>query len=233
MQYSVTFWLLWLGFIGYAFWLAPPDTPKTWALIQDLSSGQWEGINPTIIALFNLMGIWPLIYACVLFIDGRGQRVRAFPFAVGSFFVGAFALLPYLGLRKPGQSFEGKKGWFLRIQDSRWLAGAIALGAIPLISVGLFQGNWGDFVQQWQSSRFIHVMSLDFVMLWLLFPALLADDMARRGMMGLRTWRAIALLLPMLGAIAYLLARPSLPDPSTEASLQEPQDSTIKSPTPQ
>lgn len=208
-------------------------TPETWALIQDLSSGQWEGINPTIIALFNLMGIWPLIYACVLFIDGRGQRVRAFPFAVGSFFVGAFALLPYLALRKPGQPFEGKKGWFLRIQDSRWLAGAIALGAIPLISLGLFQGNWGDFVQQWQSSRFIHVMSLDFVMLWLLFPTLLADDMARRGMMGLRTWRAIALLLPMLGAIAYLLARPSLPDPSIEASLQEPQDSTIKSPTPQ
>jgi len=210
MRNSAVFWLLWLGFVGYAFGFAPPDTPDTWPLIQNLSAGNWEGINPSVIALFNLMGIWPMIYACILFIDGRGQRVRAFPFVVGSFFVGAFALLPYLGLRKPGQPFEGPKTWFLRLQDSRWLAGAIALGAIPLLGYGLTQGNWAEFGQQWQTSRFIHVMSLDFCLLWLLFPVLMADDMARRGMANPSLWRAIALLLPMVGALLYLLARPSL-----------------------
>ena len=39
------------------------------------------------------MGIWPMVYACVALIDGQGQRVLAWPFAVASFAVGAFALL--------------------------------------------------------------------------------------------------------------------------------------------
>jgi hypothetical protein len=34
----------------------------------------WSNINPLIIALFNLMGILPLIYACILLVDGSGQK---------------------------------------------------------------------------------------------------------------------------------------------------------------
>ncbi|WP_353735256.1 hypothetical protein [Okeania sp. SIO2C2] len=55
-------WLLWIGFSTYAFLLAPPDQPDTLELIQKLSTGQWENINPLIVSLFNIMGIWPLIY---------------------------------------------------------------------------------------------------------------------------------------------------------------------------
>ena len=65
----ITLFLLWLGFILYAFLLAPPDQPDTLELITKLSTGQWGGINPLVVSLFNLMGIYPLIYSAVLLID--------------------------------------------------------------------------------------------------------------------------------------------------------------------
>jgi hypothetical protein len=65
----------WLGLITYAIALAPPERPDTLDLIIKLSTGQWDGLNPFIITLFNLMGIWPVIYSAVLLFDGRGQRI--------------------------------------------------------------------------------------------------------------------------------------------------------------
>ena len=202
---------LWLGFVVYAFGFAPPDAPDTLTTIARLSSGDWDGLNPLVVALFNLMGIWPMVYGCVLFVDGRGQRVRAWPFAVGAFAVGAFALLPYFALRDRSPVFVGEPSRSLRFWESRSLAVALTLGAIALGGYGVVAGDWGDFVRQWQTSRFIHVMSLDFCILALLFPAAIADDVARRGMVGrpAQFWRAVA-WVPLLGPLGYLCARPSL-----------------------
>jgi hypothetical protein len=199
--------LLWLGFVAYAFLLAPPNQPDTLTLIQHLSTGQWQGINPLVVALFNIMGVMPMIYACWLFLDGRGQKLPAWIFAVASFGVGAFALLPYLALRQPNPTFIGKKNWLLKVLDARWTGGFLALGAIGLLLYGVVSGNWSDFVQQWHTSRFIHVMSLDFCLLCLLFPVLLGDDMQRRGLQDKRIFWAVT-LLPLLGAVAYLALRP-------------------------
>lgn len=209
MANRISFWLLWLGFIAYAFLFAPPDSPDTLPLIQNLSTGNWDGINPFVIALFNIMGVLPMLYACLLLIDGRGQKTRAFPFVIGSFLVGAFALLPYLALRQPHPSFQGEPTGLIRLVDSRWTGRAIALAALALLTYGITQGNWADFVQQWQTSRFIHVMSLDFCLLCLLVPVLLKDDMERRGLKDNGLFWAIA-LTPLLGPLAYLSTRPSL-----------------------
>ncbi len=217
------FWAIWLGFILYSFILAPPDRPDTADLILRLSTGQWDGINPAIVALFNAMGIWPMVYAAVILVDGHGQKLWAWPFVLVSFAVGAFALLPYLALRQPnpsfsGSSFNGSRGLLLRLLESRWLGALLAAGAIALVSLALFKGDWPDFWQQWQTSRFIHVTSLDFCALWLLFPVLLRDDMARRRLT--QPWVPAAVLaLPLVGAGVYLALRPSLEEGSaaTEA----------------
>ncbi len=202
------FWGIWLGFVLYSFILAPPDRPDTADLILRLSTGQWDGINPVIVALFNAMGIWPLVYAAVALVDGHGQKQRAWPFVLVSFAVGAFALLPYLALRQPNPSFDGPKSSLLRLLESRWLGAVLAAGAIALAAFALLTGDWLDFGQQWQTSRFIHVMSLDFVALWLLFPVLLRDDMARRGLS--QPWVPAAVLaLPLVGACLYLALRPA------------------------
>jgi hypothetical protein len=211
MSRKLGFGLLWVSLAAYAFFLAPPNQPDTFELIKNLSTGNWDGINPIIISLFNIMGIWPMIYGCLMFIDGREQKIPAWPFAAGSFGVGAFALLPYLALREANQKFTGSKDIFLKIQDSRWLGVALTIGTLVLLSFGLIKGDWGDFIQQWQTSRFIHVMSLDFCLLCLLFPALLGDDMARRGLKNSSLFWVVA-LLPLVGPLLYLCVRPPLPD---------------------
>ncbi|PPJ64302.1 DUF2834 domain-containing protein [Cuspidothrix issatschenkoi] len=209
MTRKIIFGLLWLGFVSYAFFFAPPDNfPESLELIKNLSTGNWQGINPLIISLFNIMGIWPFVYSAVVFFDGRNQKIPAWPFASAAFGLGAFALLPYLALREPNQTFIGEKNSFLKILDSRILGILLTISTAVLFIYSL-QGDWADFVQQWQTSRFIHVMSLDFVMLSLLFPTLLGDDMTRRGWQNNQLFWLFA-IIPLFGPLIYLSIRPSL-----------------------
>ena len=217
MQRKIGFWLLWVGLIAYAFVLAPPDQPDTFELIKNLSTGQWDGINPLVVSLFNIMGVWPMIYSCLLFIDGRGQKIPAWPFGSASFGVGAFALLPYLALRDANTEFPGKKNAFLNLLDSRLTGVVLTIGTLVLVAYGLGNGDWGDFVKQWQTSRFIHVMGLDFCLLCLLFPALLGDDMARRGLKNPQLFWLTA-LIPLFGPVIYLCVRPPLPAAAKEVT---------------
>lgn len=224
MNRKLGFGLLWISVAVYAFFFAPPNQPDTFELIKNLSTGNWDGINPLVIALFNIMGIWPMIYSGLIFADGKEQKIPAWPFAVASFGVGAFALLPYLALREANPKFTDSKDILLKIFDSRWLGVALMLGTLVLLSFGLLKGDWADFIQQWQSSRFIHVMSLDFCLLCLLFPALLGDDMARRGLKNSSLFWAVA-LVPLVGSLLYLCLRPPLLESGQEA-VSSPQQST-------
>jgi len=217
---KIGFWLLWLGFITYAFAIAPPNQPDTLELITNLSTGNWAGINPLIVSLFNLMGVFPLIYSCLLFIDGRGQKIPAWIFATLSMGVGAFALLPYLALRQPNPTFPGQKNLFLKLLDARLTGVVLSIGAIALVAYGLGKGDWANFIQQWQTSRFVHVMSLDFCLLCVLFPALLGDDMARRGMNNSVIFWLTA-LIPLFGSLVYLCVRPPLMEESSAVASQQ------------
>ncbi|MEG3438613.1 DUF2834 domain-containing protein [Pannus brasiliensis CCIBt3594] len=211
MLVKIALGLLWLSFAVYAFFLAPPDRPDTLDLIIDLSTGKWRGINPLIITLFNLMGIWPILYTSVMLVDGRARKIPAWPFALGSFAVGAFAILPYLVFRQPEGDFTGEKNWILKVWDSRFVGAIAFLGASALFAYGLIAGDWTDFGQQWRSSRFINVMSLDFCLLTLLFPIFLRDDLDRRGIDNPFLFWSVS-LVPVLGPALYAIARPPLPD---------------------
>lgn len=209
MVRKIALGLLWLGFIVYAFVFAPSDRPDTFELIKNLCIVQWQGINPLVIALFYLMAVWPGIYSAVVFFDGRGQKIPAWPFATASFAVGIFGLLPYLALREPNKQFIGKKNVLLKLLDSRVNGFVLTVAATILVAYGFKSGDWGDFVQQWQSNRFIHVMSLDFCLLSLLFPVLLGDDMARRGWKNPQLFWLIT-LIPLFGPLIYLCVRPNI-----------------------
>jgi hypothetical protein len=210
---KIGFALLWLSFILYALIFAPPNQPDTADLIFKLSTGQWVGINPLVVTLFNLMGIWPMIYACLALIDGTGQKIAAWPFVTASFAVGAFALLPYLALREANPTFTGARTKLLKLLDSVWTGRLLALGSVVLLSYGILSGDfsshWSDFVAQWQSDRFIHVMSLDFCILCAVVAPLLADDMAKRDLHKPALF-GIATLIPLLGILFYLSIRPPL-----------------------
>lgn len=220
MLKTIGFISLWITFIGYAFLFAPPDRSDTLDLIINLSTGNWENINPLVIALFNLMGILPTIYSCFLLIDGVGQKLPAWAFLTVSFGVGAFAILPYLALRQPNPNWNGEKNLLLKIVDSRWLGIILTIGTIALIYFGLSYGNWTDFSQQWQTNRFIHVMSLDFCLLCLLLPVLLQDDLSRRKIDSSWVFWSVT-FIPLFGTLIYLCLRPPLnPDSSRTSLLQ-------------
>ncbi len=220
MSKKIAFIVLWLSFVSYAFFLAPPEQPGTFELIKNLSTGKWEGINPLVVSLFNIMGVLPMIYSCLLFIDGRGQKVSAAPFALTSFGFGAFAILPYLFLRQPNAEFPGQKNWFIKLLDSRITGTLLLISAAVLVGYGLVNGDWADFVQQWQTNRFINVMSLDFCLLCLLPSVLIGDDMARRNMNNPALFW-ITVLLPLFGSLIYLSLRSPMPANSKQLSKQQ------------
>ncbi|MDX2272114.1 MAG: DUF2834 domain-containing protein [Cyanobacteriota bacterium] len=216
MQQRVGWALLWLGFVVYAFFLAPADDlAATGELIRRLVQGDIAGINPWIVAEFNLMGVLPLAYTSLLLVDGHrqkalGQKVPAWPFALLMMGVGAFALLPYLMLRRPLQGQEGipPLNSYLRVWTSRWVGWGLLVTSLGLLGFAGWRGDWADFWQQWQTSRFIHVMTLDFCLLTSVLPFLVNEDRVGRAALpplGIGMINS----LPLLGALGYLCLRPA------------------------
>ena len=218
MARKIIFGLIWLAFVVYAFFFSPPAAAPeaTLDLLINLSIGKWSGINPIVIAVFYIMGIFPWMYAAFILFDSSGQKISAYPFFIASIGLGAFALLPYFALRQPNTSWNGDKSKLLKVLDSRLMAIISSVAIVVLISWGLVTGNWSDFVSQWQTDQFVNVMSLDFCFLSLLFPAILQDDMRRRGVE--QNWLFwLATLLPLFGTLIYWCIRPQLSDSSISA----------------
>ncbi|MDZ8054965.1 MAG: hypothetical protein RMX68_033140 [Aulosira sp. ZfuVER01] len=102
---------------------------------------------------------------------------------------------------------------------NKWLAilerrktGVFLLAAtIGLLAYAGIAGNWQDYVQQFFSRPFVHLISLDFCLMCLVFPltSLFDDDMARRGLKNTWIFWSVA-LVPLFGPLIYLCLRPSL-----------------------
>ncbi len=203
--------LIWVAFVAYTIALAPLDQPDTWPLVQKLLTLKWTEINAFIPALFSLMGVWPMIYACLMFADGRMQKFRAWPYFLGSNGTGVICLLPYLIFRESNQEFSGQEDKLLINLDKRSTGVLLLLSTIALLAYALMAGDWEDYVQQFQTRHFVHLISLDFCLMCLIFPltSLFDDDMARRGLRDSRIFWAVA-LVPLFGPLVYLCLRPPL-----------------------
>ena len=218
--------LLWLGFTIYAFGFAPPDQPQTLDLIRRLVVGQWQGIDGYVVGLFNLMGVLPAIYAAILCTEGKRQRVPTGVFVALSFFVGAFAMLPYLVLREsepqlhladhnlpdpiePVNSAANQPSptWWEKVFGGKITGIILLIITSYFIYYGLQQRNFSNFVGLWQGERFIHVMGLDFCLLNLLLPIVVRDDLSRRNCTQ-NHWLWWIVGLPLFGPIIYLCIRP-------------------------
>jgi hypothetical protein len=205
-------WLIWLSFIGYLLVFAPPLQPDTLQPLQTLLSGQVPLLNPVTIALFSMIGIWILIYSCLIFVDGRMQTLPAWVFVLASLGTGILGLIPYLALRKSNQHFTGQKDPWLALLDSRLTGMLLAVSTLILISFALFFGDWSAFWHEFLTNRFMHGMSLAFCLFALLFPypTLLSDDMTRRGWTSDSQLFWLIALLPLFGPLIYLCLRPPL-----------------------
>jgi hypothetical protein len=75
------------------FLFAPPIQPDTFQPIQTLLAGEIPKINPVLISLFSAIGIWLLIYSCLVFPDGRMQKIPAWIFILVSVGTGVIGLI--------------------------------------------------------------------------------------------------------------------------------------------
>ncbi|MBE9159853.1 hypothetical protein IQ265_23900 [Nodosilinea sp. LEGE 06152] len=209
---TLTLWLIWLGFIVYVLFFAPPLPADAFQPIQSLLAGQIPAINPVLLSMFSLVGIWLLIYSSLIFIDGRMQSLPAWLFMLGSVATGVIALIPYLALRQPNQEFSGDSDPGLAIFDSRTTGVILTISAIALVLFALLWGDWAGFVQAFLTNRFVHGMSIAFGLFCVLFPypTLLQDDMARRGLSPNSQLFWLIAWVPLFGPLAYLCLRPSL-----------------------
>ncbi|MDM9380596.1 hypothetical protein QUB80_07740 [Chlorogloeopsis sp. ULAP01] len=222
MTRRITLWSLWAGFIAYILWLAPPfHLEATVILLKNIFTLNWTEVNPVILSLFSLIGIWLFIYSALLFFDGRMQKTPFWPFALATVGAGVIGLLPYLASREPNQEFSGQKDAFLQLLDSRFFGVIQSLTTIGLFAYAMMFGDWAGYWQQFLGDRFIHGMSLAFCLFCLLFPTVLGDDMARRGLNNPQIFWAIA-FLPLFGPLIYLCLRPPLPEPSIH--LKQPEN---------
>ena len=217
MSRKIVLGFVWTVFIAYTLLRSPLDQPGTLTLIGKLVTLQLAGINAYVVTLFSLMGVWPLVYACLIFIDERMQNISAMPSFIASNGSGVIGMIPYLLLRQANQEFSGQKDFWLRCLDSRQTGIGLSLTTAGLLAYAVLAGDWFDFVRQFQTSHFIHLMSWDFCLMWLVFPSLLGDDMARRGLRDSRIFWAVA-LVPLLGALTYLCLRPDLPESGTDVA---------------
>ncbi|MDX2228713.1 MAG: hypothetical protein NW220_03690 [Leptolyngbyaceae cyanobacterium bins.349] len=212
MTRQLGLWLVWAGFILYVLLFSPPLQPDTLQPLQTLISGKMPLLNPVIISLFSLVGIWLLIYSCLIFADGRMQALPAWAFMMAALASGVVALIPYLALRQPSQDFVGQKDSWLTILDSRSTGIILTFSTLALLALAVFFGDWAAFWQEFSTNRFVHGMTLAVCLFGLLFPypTLLSDDMARRGLTSNSQLFWLTALIPLFGPLAYLCLRPPL-----------------------
>lgn len=213
MLRKVGLWAIWFGFIVYVLFFAPPLRSNLLQPIQTLLSGQIPMLNPVVISIFSMVGIWLLIYSCLIFADGRMQRIPAWAFMLGSIASGVVALIPYLALREPNEQFSGEKDPWLSVMDSRSTGIILTISTVVLLLFAILFGDWGAFVESFLTDKFIHGMTLAVGLFTLLFPypTLLGDDMARRGLMRDSQFFWLVALVPLFGPLIYLCLRPNIP----------------------
>jgi hypothetical protein len=207
--YRIFLGMIWLAWVIYAFAFAPQQEIADMDYIMKMARMETEHIDASVIALFNLMGVWPMIMAAILLIDGRGQRIPAWPFLLGSCVLGNFILFPYLLLRKNNPHFDGNKTLGVRFAESKLFVTVITLMACFMIAMALSQGSIEAFVAAFEVNNLVNIMSFDFILFLFAFPAILGDDMSRRGMTDTRQFWLYS-LPPVLGPCLYLVVRPRL-----------------------
>jgi hypothetical protein len=153
------------------------------------------------------MGIWPIIYLILLYTDGWGKKIPSWPFLLLSFGIGAFSLLFYLGVRDFNPKKISQTDKISRILRNKAFLSLILLLTAFLIIYGLLFGDAAEYVLLFHSSRFIHIMTLDFIFLSLIAPYGIKLDLNNSWDNSSKLW--LLGLLPLFGTIIYLCMRPN------------------------
>lgn len=209
LRWNNLFLVLLAGLFIYFYTLAPPTPSNALDGVMDAFTGNFTPQNIIVFVLFNLMGIWPLAMASIVLIDQKGQKLPAWPFVIASFFLGAYALTIYVGLRTPNKSHKPEKKGIVKKVDKRSNGIIILVLTILLIIWAAITGDWEYFFSSFFTNGFIHIMTIDFLLFAVIFPPVLKDDMQLRNYYSMKKMVLFS-IIPLFGALIYLSLRPRI-----------------------
>ncbi|PRW58694.1 hypothetical protein C2E21_3280 [Chlorella sorokiniana] len=222
---SLGLWGLWAGLAGYAFLVAPNQTPlrDAYFLEKLVGLGVDDGVtlNAIVTNLFLVMGVWPLIYTSLLIPSGKSDNgVPAWPFVTLSYGIGAFGLLPFMALWQPPRQppkvpadaadLQGWQNLMQKGMESPVVAVLCLAGATWCVAQAALAGpqQWNAYFRLLEESRFINVMTCDFLCLCALAPFWMANDAQLRNWDKRDSLLPILSVLPLFGPAIYLCLRP-------------------------
>ncbi|MDX1918214.1 MAG: hypothetical protein SFT81_03615 [Candidatus Caenarcaniphilales bacterium] len=161
---------IWIGFVAYGFFFSPNQTPDyDWELIQAPFKNSYTGFEPSVIGVFLAMGLIVFLLGSLLLPGRRYFSLPFLPFWIGSMFVGAGAILPYLIWR--GERLESlsssQSNRLEKLFTHRYSTIALLVGVVFMVGYGFFAGNSAEYLRIFQLSRLVNVMSFDFLILML------------------------------------------------------------------
>ncbi|GJQ09086.1 hypothetical protein GpartN1_g877.t1 [Galdieria partita] len=221
---------VWVSFLVYAFSFAPGSFDMEW--LRRLISNPFDSqVNSIFVFIFNGLGVLPALYSSLLLPREKEDSLKAWPFLVVSFFLGFFALGPYLVLRKPRYSCLNKEEYRPTLTENSWFRYSLLIFVIVLylFSFKIFPlhstradhlpwdislvAEWDKYLQLFHTDRLVHVSSIDFVILCLFLVEPLFEDMKLRGFFRnsvlLDRWLwIVSWIVPLIGPSIYLCTRP-------------------------
>ncbi|MFZ0369586.1 MAG: hypothetical protein WAM07_08285 [Halobacillus sp.] len=194
---QVVFFLIWTAFILYA-WLVAPNGNEGY--LNQLI--RMNDPDPLLLAVFSLLGLFPITFI-ILLLNHDHSRLPAWPFAVGSFVLGAFALLPFFFLSTAEKKRSDRiPGILKKVLNSLYLHVLLLIGTTWLIIYGLLQGDFTVYAQAFSHSQFVHVMTIDLFLLTGLSVFTLHWDQQK---IGIQSKSFLWGILPIIGVMIYLL----------------------------
>ena len=215
---------VWVSLIAWAFLAAPgelsnPADAELVTLLIEQPTPRPESVNELFFTVWNCFVVVPAVIGALEAPVGKGQRLPATPFFLGSGAFGYFALGPYFAtrtVREEAGELEDM-GFFSRnVFESKIFAGLLSAVAISIpFTSDIFTcdlpSTVAGFKELFSSSKFVSVATVDITLMSALTSVLVSEDAKRRGWEDKATaLLAATLLLPVVGPSLYLLARPSL-----------------------
>jgi hypothetical protein len=189
--------LLWLGLVVVAL-VSPPARPDLVPWLKMTLAGYWIGQEALLVSVFSLVGFAGLVAAGVLGPDLRARPLPAWPFVLGVFAIGGYALLPWVVLSGDGGEGHAPLPRAIEGVGSRRWGVVLSLLSGAALGAGLWWGDPIGYLAIARAEGFAFVMSFDFVALWLITVV-----MVRRRSQG-RAW--LLALVPVLGPSLWMAA---------------------------
>ncbi|CDR30328.1 Uncharacterised protein [Acholeplasma oculi] len=121
-------------------------------------------VDPLILAVFNMLGLFPLAFILFAFTTNKLNKLDFVPLLFG-FVLGGFASTPYF-IYKEKPLFRKIK-WFKEIA----LVGMIM--TFFTILGGLLMGNIHAYIDAFLNDSFVHIMTIDFIFMVFISPLIL------------------------------------------------------------